>query len=332
MGVAAALVLLVGGSIAFASQALNHPADPDAVTVGAPPPPPLTLLPPGSAITRSATVDLTAVAPANLRVDQAYVVRIFVNDKPVGRMDMPGQAQFTVRGVPLDEGTNVIRTTLVGDGGESAPSAAVSMTRDDVAPEITVLEPTNKVYTETETLIGTTEAGADMHITDAAGHDIESSVQASGRFSADLDLHVGSNELTLRSTDAAGNRSNARVTIVRASSAATIDLTVTPTAIYRADLPAPVRLSVTARDELGRSVADGTEVVFGVSPPDRETTTYRATTTKGRATLSGITVNPGETSGTWLVTALVTLPSGIELRNAASFSLLENGRKSPAPH
>ena len=103
------------------------------ISVGAPPPPPLTLLPPAVAITRNATVDLTAVAPANLRPDQHYEVRVFVNGNPIGRMDLPDKTPFTVANVPLDEGQNAVQTTLVGDGGESTKSTPVTVSRDDRA-------------------------------------------------------------------------------------------------------------------------------------------------------------------------------------------------------
>ena len=87
-------------------------------------------------------------------------------------------------------------------------------------------------------------------------------------------------------------------------------------------------LGADVRDELGRPVDDA-QVVFGVSPPDRATTTYTATTVNGRATLGGFTVNPGDATGPWLVTALATLPSGIELRDSTSFSLLSGAERSP---
>lgn len=331
---AAALVLVVGGAVAFASQSLNH-SDPGTTNVAPPPPPPLTLLPPAAAVTRAGSIDLTAVAPANLRIDQSYQVRVFVNDQPTGRMDLPSDnsgEQFTVADVPLAEGANSIRVTLVGVGGESVPSTPVSVTRDDVAPVITIIQPTERVYTETNTLLGTTEPGADIDITDGSGRAIASSVSGGGRFSADLTLHVGDNDLTLKSTDAAGNHTTSHVTIVRASSAATIDLTVSPTDIYAAQLPTSMDLTAVVRDEVGRPVADGTQVVFGISPPESETTTYTATTANGRANFTGLSIDPGEAVGSWLVTALVTLPSGIELRDNASFSLLAGAPKSPGQH
>ena len=75
------------------------------------------------------------------------------------------------------------------------------------------LEPTETVYTDSETLIGTTEPGADIQITDGAGHEIESSIDADGRFSATLDLHVGDNNVTLHSTDIAGNHASTTYTV-----------------------------------------------------------------------------------------------------------------------
>jgi hypothetical protein len=331
LGIAAALVLLVGGSIAFASQQLDKGRGQTPVAVGPPAPPALTVLPPAAAITRATTIDLTAVTPANLRDDQRYTVRVFVNDKPVDRVDLPGHDQFTLKDIPLDEGVNSIRTTLVGSGGESPFSAAIAITRDDVPPVIRILEPTDRVYTDTELLQGKTEAGADIQISDGAGHDIEATISADGRFSAPLELNVGNNDLTLRSTDLAGNKTTNSATIVRAPSAASIVLSVTPTELYAPGLPATVELTATVRDELGRPL-DGAVVTFGVSPPDRETTTYAATAENGRARFDGLRIDPGDANGAWLVTALATLPSGVELRADSSFSLLPNAPKSPGRH
>src|SRR4051794_1202124 len=289
VGIAGALLLLVGGSIAFASQTL--PRGDTVVPVGAPAPPPLTILPPTLSVTRDNSVDLTAVAPQNLRPDQSYEVRIFANGQPVGRMDLPHRDQFTLTNVPLDEGLNSIQTTLVGDGGESVRSAAVAVTRDDVTPTIEIVEPKAAVYTSDVTLVGKTEPGAEVEITDGSGRPIESSTRPDGRFAADLALDAGGNELILRSTDAAGNKTTSDVTIERASSAASIELTVTPTVVYAADLPATVELGVTIRDEHGQPV-DGQPIIFGISPPDRATTTYTATTVRGRATYSDLTISP----------------------------------------
>jgi hypothetical protein len=329
LGIAGGLVFLVGGSIAFASQTLPK-ASPE-TAARAPAPPPLTVLPPVAGVTRQDTIELTAVAPQNLRHDQAYEVRIFVNGQPVGRLDLPGVDQFALTAVPLVEGANTIQTTLVGEGGESARSTPLVVTRDDVAPTIKIVEPTAAVYTNDVTLVGKTEPGANIEITDDAGRSLDSSIGQDGRFSADVTLEMGRNGLILHSADPAGNTSTLHATIERASSSASIELSVTTSAVYVADLPADVGLSVMIRDELGHPI-DDQQVIFGVSPPDRATTTFSATTVNGRATFSGMTIDPGEATGAWLVTAFATLPSGIELRDSASFSLLAGAEKSPGRH
>ena len=244
----------------------------------------------------------------------------------------PTSSQFAVPNVPLVEGQNSITLSLVGDGGEGARSAPVAVLRDDQPPTIKVLEPTGTVYTEDPLLVGRTEAGADIQITDGGGHDLKSTLQPDGGFTAPLTLHVGDNNLTLKSTDAAGNSWTSQVTITRSQSAATIELTLAPTEIYSADLPATVVVTAVLRDDQGQPVADGTQVVFGVSPPERETTTYRVTTTGGRARFSDLNLQVGDAPGTWLVTALATLPSGIELRADASFNLIDGAPKSPGQH
>lgn len=326
---AAALLFVAGGSIAFASQSLDSGRSKAPTDAPVPPPPPLTILPPDRSITRAASIDLAAVAPDNLRSDQHYVVRVYVNDAPVGRIDLPDEAQFTLPNVPLSEGDNAISVGLVGEGGESPRSAPVAVARDDEAPTIKILEPQATVYTESELLIGRTEAGADIHVVDETGHALRATIGGDGRFNAPLELHVGNNNLMLTSTDRAGNSTTKSVTIVRAQSAATIELTVTPEQIYSANLPVQMSITATLRDDQGQVVPDGTQVIFGVSPPERETTTYAVTTSGGRARFGSLKIQPGDAPGTWLVTALATLPSGIELRADASFSLTEGAPKSP---
>ena len=328
---AAALVLLVGGAVAFASQSLNPGSGPDVATATAPPPPAPAVLAPPVTITRDGTVDLTVIAPANLRGDQHYVVHVYVNGNQVSQESLPSDPQFTLKNVPLSEGDNAIRASLVGDGGESPLSAPVNMTRDDVAPVIQVLTPADKVYTDSTTLTGKTEPGATIEVTDDAGHDLDASVSSDGRFNADLSLAMGNNPLVIKSTDLAGNNAVSRITIVRAPSAAAIELVVTPTTIYSSQLPLNVDLQATVRDELGRAV-DGVTVVFGISPPNRETTTYEVDTTNGRARYSGLQLGSGDATGPWLVTALAVLPSGIQLRADGSFNLQPGAPKAAGQH
>src|SRR5688572_20235400 len=98
-GLAAALVLLVGGAVAFAGQALDDGGQgPPAAT--APPPPALTLLAPTAAITRGAGTDLVAIRPQGLRADQRYAVRVYVNGAQVRERELPASETFELKDIP----------------------------------------------------------------------------------------------------------------------------------------------------------------------------------------------------------------------------------------
>lgn len=316
-------MLLVGGSIAFAGQALDRGGRQTAAVATAPPPPPLTLLAPEEAITRLDRVDVSAVRPPGLRQDQRYIARVYVNGATVGERELPRDDRFLFEDVPLERGANDIRVSLTGSGGEGQRSAAVTVTRDDMPPEIVVSRPApdDAVYAETTTVAGRTEPGATLSVTDVASRDeIDVELEPDGTFVAEIKLELGANRFLLRSTDMAGNEGSARVTVERATSAASLSLAVSPVELRTAELPVRVEMHSVVRDELGRLV-DGATVTFSVSPPDRETTTYRATTLNGRARFGDLVIDPGDSRGVWLVTALATLPSGLELRQDSSFSL-----------
>jgi hypothetical protein len=317
------MLLLIGGSIAFASQALDGSGRQNAAVASAPPPPPLTLLAPATAVTQAARVDVNAIRPPGLRQDQTYVIRLYVNGSVVRERELPPEDEFVLGAVPLDQGSNSIRASLVGDGGEGQRSPELTITRDDVAPVIEVSGPASgeRVYTHEAALVGRTEAGASLTVTSVAtDEDIDVSLRDDGGFAATLALEIGENRFLLRSTDVAGNASSSRLTIVRAPSSASLTLSIDPDDLLRSDLPRSVIMTAFVRDEVGQPV-DGVEVTFSVSPPDRGTDTYRVTSQNGRARWGDLVIDPADEAGVWLVTALATLPSGLELRQDGSFTL-----------
>ena len=137
-----------------------------------------------------------------------------------------------------------------------------------------------------------------------------------------MELELGPNAFVLRSRDPAGNIGSARFEVTRATSLSSIVLTVSTETVALADLPTTVIALALVRDEFGRA-ADNVPVTFSLSPPNRGTSTYRATTSDGgRATWPNMVVTgDASATGAWLVTALATLPSGQELRGSASFSV-----------
>ncbi len=262
--------------------------------------------------------------PPGLRRAVADRLRVYVNERLARERPVPADEAFRVTDVDLAEGENEIRAALVGDGGEGELSAPISIVRDGTPPAIRISRPESgaTVYGATETLRGRTEPGASLEIVEeGAASPIVANVADDGRFEGVLHLHKGENTFVLRSQDPAGNRSSTRFVVSRATSLASINLTLSVEELALADLPATLDVVALVRDELGRA-SEGTAVTFGLSPPNRGTTTYRAVTAGGAARWPDMIVaGDSRAVGTWLVTVLAVLPSGEELREDATFSV-----------
>ena len=221
----------------------------------------------------------------------------------------------------------------MGDGGEAEPSAPVSVLLDSTVPVITISSPDTgaMVYNPTETLRGRTEPGATIEVRDEdTGRPVDATVSDDGQFQATMGLELGRNAFVLRSRDTAGNVGSTRFEVTRATSLSSIVLTVSSETVGLSDLPATVSAVTWVRDELGRA-ADNVPVTFSLSPPNRGTSTYRAATSDGgRATWPNMVVTGDQSAaGVWLVTALATLPSGLELEEAPR-SASSNGSQAAA--
>ena len=318
-------MLLIGAGIAFAGNALDgsrHGAD---ATPQIPPPaaPALVAPAPELALTRRTTTDLVGTLPSGL-TNGADTLRIYVNGEMERERQAPNSLDFTVANVPLAEGANEIQATLVGPGGESPMSDAVTMTRDTTPPEITVTRPEADaiVYDAVQTMRGQTEPGANLTIREpGAAHAIDAIVGPDGRFAAEIHVGMGTNVLVLHSEDPAGNRSTADFEIKRSTSQGSVNLELSAAELAAADLPETIDVTATILDEHGQP-SDGAEVTFGLSPPNRGTTTYRATTSDGKAVWDNLIISgDGNAIGEWLITVLVTLDSGEELRTVASLNV-----------
>lgn len=318
------MLLLVGGSLAFAGQALDPTRTSPASTRPVPLPPAPTVLGPPGGLTRAESIDLTIVVPAGLRLDQQYRVRVYVNGELVRERRLPDDAEFALSGVPLTEGANGVRAALVGGGGQGELSPEVSIVRDSTAPLIHVSQPQSgaTVYAPVATLRGRTEAGADISIVDGAtGEELATESEPDGRFVAELALAPGNNSYLLRSRDAAGNQARARIVVSRADSSARLRLDISASELLVAELPAEIEMLALVRDELGQPV-EGADVTFSLSPPNAATRTYRTATVGGLATWPDLElIDSGNVTGTWLVTVRAVLPSGAELREDRSFSV-----------
>jgi hypothetical protein len=307
----------------FAGGALNAPGGNAPGSSTAPLPVPQ-IVAPEQLLTRDASVDLTLLRPIGLDPATRYTLRISVNGAIERERPLPGQEQFVVAGVALAEGENSIRAALVGEGGVGPESAAITLTRDTTPPAIRVTrpEPGATVFSASFSMHGRTEAGASLSVVDVAtGAELQTSVEPDGRFATQLTLALGANQLLLSSRDPAGNTASTRVVISRAESLATLTLTLSDDRLKAEDLPQRLVATVQIRDERGEPV-DGAPVTFSVSPPNATTITYRTTSVAGQAEWPDLDIaSADDPLGSWLVTVLVELPSGLELRANKSVSV-----------
>jgi len=323
-------VLLVGAGVVLANGTLNNRggngSEPQATK---PPPPAPALTAPDPALTREQTIDVAGVLPADLDPSLADKLRVYVNGDLQRERSVPGEPNFTISGLPIDEGGNEITASLVGDGGESPLSEPIAVTRDSTPPDIAITSPLpgSTVYEPTEVLRGRTEPGSTVEVADENGRrPLTTTVSPDGRFQSTIELAMGQNGFVIHSVDAAGNRSSTRLDVTRENSLASILMTVTAHGLpvdqlEVANLPLRVDVDATVRDELGRA-SDGATVTFSLSPPNRTTVTYEATTSGGHARWQDLLVDGGNrATGTWLLTVLATMPGGQELRGDASFSV-----------
>jgi hypothetical protein len=324
------MVLLVGAGIALASGSLdNRGGSGQQPQPTKPPPPALALTPPDPALTREQTVNVAGVLPADLDRALADKLRVYVNGDLQRERSVPDEPNFTISGLPIAEGENEITASLVGDGGEGPVSEPVPVTRDSTPPTIQISRPAagSTLYEPTEIVRGRTEPGATVEVADErGGRPLTTTVAPDGRFESTVELAMGNNAFVIRSVDPAGNRASTRLEVKRDNSLASITLTVLDHGlpideIDVADLPKSLDLVADVRDELGNA-SEGATVTFSLSPPNRTTTTYAATTATGRARWPNLLVDGGNSAtGTWLVTVLATMPSGQTLRGDASISV-----------
>ena len=336
LGVALA-VLLVGASAVIAGQFLQgdgRPPTEAAATASAtpvndgPPPPAPTLLRPPATLVTSALVDVEVALPTQLlspRPD-GYRLRVYVNDEIVRERRLPDESPARVREVPLEQGENRITAAIVApSGGESLHSSALLVTRDDQPPVIHIVTPADgeRVFLEKLPVRGRTEPGARVSLTNTAtGEELALSAASDGRFEGLIALVTGNNTLSLRTQDAAGNRSRASLSVVRARSAATVALEVRPESVRLQDLPLTLTLLATVSGVDGRPV-DGAEVTFSMSVPGQSTMTYSTITDGGRAAWHGLRVpRDGALGGQGLATVMVVLDDeqadGLTLRASAT--------------
>jgi glucodextranase-like protein len=261
--------------------------------------------------------------PAGVAGSRGVRIRIYVNERKAKEQAVGKQTAFTVRSVPLANGNNEIRASLVGPGGESSLSNVVELLFDIVPPAVTISDPPDGtvVNATSVTVRGTTEPGSTITIRNVTNDKSATGAVSEGRFAIAVPLAEGQNALTIAVVDRGGNRVERQLSVMKGDGVLKVSLSLSRSLIYRTRLPGPLTASVSVLDPDARPI-DGAKVTFSMSPPGLPTSTFEATTIDGTASWTITVPREGAMAGKGFATVLVILPDGRVVRDSQQFKFL----------
>ncbi len=282
------------------------------------------LVAPENPYTNNATTSLAGTVPAGVAGRPGYLIRIYValtDQEPVviREVTVGETTSFVVEDVPLEPGRNDVSASLVGPGGESEISPAITYVYDRSKPAITVTSPKNKatVNGTTVKITGKTQGRATVVArNEANGTSATATATDKGVFTLKVPLSSGTNGIALTATDLAGNVATAVLTVRRGSGKLSVALSASAYRISAARLPRSIELRAIVTDPNGRPLASQT-VTFTL-------------------TISGVPALTGEdvTDGSGAATFRTTIPKGATVGSGlgtASVSTTEFGDASARP-
>lgn len=154
--------------------------------------------------TNSASIKVSGFTEANTQV------KIVFNGEIIdAKTDSEGL--FTLGKIILQSGKNIISATATDEAGNvSEESQPKEITYDSSPPELTVEKPSNGEKTENQNIeiSGKTEASARVLVND---HMVI--LDGEGKFSSQIVLREGGNEIVVNAQDPAGNKTEKRLNI-----------------------------------------------------------------------------------------------------------------------
>ena len=260
----------------------------------------------------TATLHIT-VPVATINTDakvRIYVALTGLTPAPVADVAVASTVQVAAT-VDLAKGANTFTATIIKDGAESTESAAVTITLDQDPPKVTIASPKDNatINDSKVTIAGTTQAGASLIAQNAAnGTSVTGTAGSDGKFSLILPIGQGSNAITVRVTDPAGNETDETLTVKQGSGQMSANLSASLYNISVSHPPSSLQLRVLVTDPDGHPLA-GASCTFTLQIPGLgPITSTRTTDASGRTSFTTSLVGP-MTVGSGLGTVLVTYPA-----------------------
>ncbi|HEY4694934.1 MAG TPA: Ig-like domain-containing protein [Candidatus Nanoarchaeia archaeon] len=155
--------------------------------------------------TKESEISVTGETTAEIEVV------LFVNDQEVGKTKADTTGTFKFEKVALKDGLNLIKVVATDEYGKTEEATA-TITQDKTKPSLALESPVDGANypstTKTVNVSGTTDPEAVVYVNGS-----QAVVASSGKFSFNLPVGTGSNEIEASATDAAGNSTNLRITI-----------------------------------------------------------------------------------------------------------------------
>jgi len=267
---------------------------------------------PSEPYTSQAMVDLIVTVPPAIAGRSDHRIRIYLalkDQAPTPIEEVPvGALQQTIVPVTLTKGTNDFTVTIVGPGGESEASPVVRYVLDVTAPKVTIASPESgaEINRASVEVKGRTQGRSTLIARNAEnGQSVSGTAQPDGTFALSVPIALGTNVITIRATDPAGNIGEGKVTVRRGTGKLTASLSASVYRIKRSNLPEPIRLTAVVSDPDGRRLA-GAEYTFTLSIPGIPTVTGGGTTGPDGTAALKTTIPKGATTGQGIATILVT--------------------------
>ena len=246
---------------------------------------------PSESYTNQATVDLSGTVPPSFAGQDNVVIRIYrqlqdAGPEKVAELPVGETPAFIVPGLELAKGRNDFTATLIGPGGESEVSKAITYILDTTKPKITVTRPTKDavVNGKTVTIIGKTQARSSLVAKNLANNaSVTGKAGDDGAFKLVLAVANGPNNIRITATDPAQNQAAVVLSVNRGAGKLRAEITASRYQFVRKRLPDDVTLTVVVTDPDGHPL-DGATVTFTLTPPGVAPITRTLTTDgEGRA-------------------------------------------------
>jgi hypothetical protein len=257
------------------------PAPTEALVTGVP-----SLTAPEQADTNQATVTLTGSVPFDVMGKPEFSINLYQTlkgQKPARILEgfpVPSTPLLTIQGVKLQKGSNTFTVTLVGPGGESAPSKPVVYVLDQAPPKVTITAPKadKTVNASAVTIVGKTQARSALLAHNADNMvNVTGTAADDGSFSLKVPLVMGPNGITLKVTDPAGNVTSQVLSVRRGNGKLAVTLKASAYQINVRVSHSGFTLTATVTDPDGHPLEDAS-VTFTLSVPGVQPIIGTATT------------------------------------------------------